>query len=190
MKKLALAVALSVASAGAFAAAPAWDFIQGSYVITDFDESDFSYEPDGFAFSGSKLITDDIFITGEYSMQEDDILGIDVDLDMLTLGVGYRYALSNKTDLFGIVSYEDVEISRTGLSDDEDGFGLQAGVRSMILDNLELRGAIKYIDLDEDDDTSVLVSADYFFSPVFAVGVSYETSDDLSTFGLNARYNF
>ena len=105
MKKLALAVALSVASAGAFAAAPAWDFVQGSYVITDFDESDFSYEPDGFAFSASKLLTDDVFVTGEYSMQEDDIL-------------------------------------------------------------------------------------DYFFSPIFAVGVSYETSDDLSTFGFNARYNF
>jgi opacity protein-like surface antigen len=179
MKKLALAVALSVASAGAFAAAPAWDFVQGSYVITDFDESDFSYEPDGFAFSASKLLTDDVFVTGEYSM-----------LDMLTLGLGYRYALSQRTDLFGIVSYEDVELSGSGQSADEDGFGLQAGVRSMILDNLELRGAIKYIDLDEDDDTSVLVGADYFFSPMFAVGVSYETSDDLSTFGFNARYNF
>ncbi|BCO17245.1 MULTISPECIES: outer membrane beta-barrel protein [unclassified Alteromonas] len=190
MKKLALAVALSVASAGAFAAAPAWDFVQGSYVITDFDESDFSYEPDGFAFSGSKLVTDDVFVTAEYSMQEDDILGIDVDLDMLTIGLGYRYAWSEKTDLFGIVSYEDVELSGSGQSADEDGFGLTAGVRSMVTDNIEVRGAVKYIDLDEDDDTSVLVGADYFLSPMFAVGLSYETSDDLSTFGINARYNF
>lgn len=60
----------------------------------------------------------------------------------------------------------------------------------MVTDNIEVRGAVKYIDLDEDDDTSVLVGADYFLSPMFAVGLSYETSDDLSTFGINARYNF
>ncbi len=190
MKKIALAVALSVASTGAFAAAPAWDFVQGSYITTDFDESDFEYEPDGFAISASKLVTDDVFVTGEYSQQNDDILGIEVDLDMLTLGLGYRYAISNTTDLFGIVSYEKVEISGSGESEDEDGYGLTAGARSMVTDNVELRGAIKFIDTDRGSDTSFLVGADYFFSPAFAVGVSYETSDDLSTLGLNARYNF
>jgi opacity protein-like surface antigen len=190
MKKLILAAALSAVSAASFAAAPAWDFVQASYVMTDFDDSDLTYEPDGFAISASKLVTDDVFVTGSYSMQNDDIVGIEVDLDRMSLGLGYRYALSNRTDLFGIVSYEDVEISGSGTSESEDGYGLTAGARSMVMDNIELRGAVKYIDTDSGSDTSLIIGGDYFFSPAFAVGVSYETSDDVSTFGLNARYNF
>ncbi|NDW22108.1 outer membrane beta-barrel protein [Alteromonas hispanica] len=190
MKKLILAAALSAISAGSFAAAPAWDFVQGSYVMTDFDDSDFEYEPDGFAISASKLVTDRVFVTGDYSQQNDDIFGLEVDLDMLTLGLGYRYALSNQTDLFGIVSYEDIEVSGVGESDGEDGYGLTAGARSMVMDNVELRGAVKYIDSDSGSDTSIIIGADYFFSPAFAVGVGYEASDDLNTFALNARYNF
>lgn len=190
MKKLILAAALSAVSAASFAAAPAWDFVQASYVMTDFDDADLNYEPDGFSISASKLVTDDVFVTGSYSMQNDDIFGTEVDFDRLSLGLGYRYALSNKTDLYGIVSYEDVEISGSGESENEDGYGLTAGARSMVMDNIELRGAVKYIDTDSGSDTSLLIGGDYFFSPAFAVGVSYETSDDLSTFALNARYNF
>lgn len=108
----------------------------------------------------------------------------------MSLGLGYRYALSNKTDLYGIASYEDVEVSGSGASESEDGYGLTAGARSMVMDNIELRGAVKYIDTDSGSDTSLPIGGDYFFSPAFAVGISYETSDDLSTFGLNARYNF
>ena len=147
MKKLILAAVLSAVSAASFAAAPAWDFVQASYVMTDFDDADLNYEPDGFAISASKLVTDDAFVTGSYSIQNDDIFGSEIDFDRLSLVLGYRYALSGTTDFFGIVSYEDVEISGSGESESEDGYGLTAGV-------------------------------------------SYETSDDLSTFGLNARYNF
>ena len=60
----------------------------------------------------------------------------------------------------------------------------------MVMNNVELRGAVKYIDSDSGSDTSIIIGADYFFSPAFAVGVGYEASDDLSTFALNARYNF
>ena len=42
----------------------------------------------------------------------------------------------------------------------------------MVMDNIELRGAVKYIDTDSGSDTSLLIGGDYFFSPAFAIGVT------------------
>ena len=190
MKRTLLALALGVVSINAFAAAPSWDYVQAGYVSTDFDDADIDFKPSGFSLSGAKLLGENVFVTGTYSQQSDDIFGVDIDLDMASLGLGYRYGLTQNTDFFGVVSYENIEISGAGESEDDNGYGLTAGVRSIVTDSVELRGAIRYLDIADDGDTFFVAGADYFFSPQFAIGVSYETSSDLSFFNVNARYNF
>ena len=59
----------------------------------------------------------------------------------------------------------------------------------MLTDQVEVLGEIGYYDLD-DGDMTVKAGANYYFTPRWAVGLSYEKVDDLDITQLNARYTF
>ena len=172
-----------------------WDSAAISYQSVDLDGETFS----GFGLSASKLISDDFFVTGSYSNSSDDITiyeseKVDLDLDMLSIGFGYRYELTQSTDFFGIVSYEDIELESSylgnSLSTGDNGYGLEAGVRSMVTADIELKGAIKYINIDDSSETALNVAAVYNFTEQFAASIGYSNSDDLDVLSIAAVYYF
>ena len=73
--------------------------------------------------------------------------------------------------------------------EDDNGYGITAGIRSMLSEQFELRGAIRYIDI-EDDETAFEIGADYFFTPQFSFGATYVIADDVDLLGVSARYTF
>ena len=191
MKRTILASIFGALSLNAFAASPSYDFVKAGYVQADIEDAG-DFEPSGFQIQGFKSLNENVYLTGRYGQLGEDVSGVDIDLDYASAGVGYRYGLTQNTDFFGEVTYEyvniDVELDSIS-GEDDNGYGITAGVRSMLSEQFELRGAIRYIDI-EDDETAFEIGADYFFTPQFSFGATYVIADDVDLLGVSARYTF
>ena len=186
MKKTVIASALFLSLGTAYAAeSPRWDFASASYQTLDVDGVDVS----GLTLSGTKLINDDIFVTGGYaplSVDEDS----NVDYNLLSIGVGYRHLISETTDVFGIVSYESVEVRWPGSSAKDSGYGLTVGARSMVTDVIEVNGSIDYVSIDGETETGFAIGALYNVTDEVAVGASYSVADNTTGLSLTGAYFF
>lgn len=176
-KTLLTVAAISGMSSAALAASPDWRFVEGGYTNAELGNADF----DGLNVSGVYLLENNIYVTGEYRMLDES----GVDLDMTTLGVGYRMPLNASTDAYFGANFERIDVENY----DDNGYSVNAGVRSMISEQVELLGELGYYDVD-DGDVTVKVGANYYFNPRWAVGASYEKIDDLDITQLTARYTF
>lgn len=194
MKKTLLAASFGCIVGSVQAAeSPQWDRVGLSYQSVDTGELTFT----GLGVTGTKLLGEDVFIAGSFGRLSDDFefLGHTAKFEYspLSVGLGVRKAVAPNIDVFGEVSYEDGEfkVSYQGDSekDSENGYGLTAGVRAMVTPSLELAGSISYVDLEESD-TSVGVSAHYYFTDQFSLGVAYGKSDDVDGTGLIAAFYF
>ncbi|MFC7002926.1 outer membrane beta-barrel protein [Pseudobowmanella zhangzhouensis] len=174
-------------SATAMADGPRWHFVEGGYTTMDFDGYDGGFDPDGFVIKGMTLIAPQIYVHGEYDYMESDLFDENIDVNTLTVGVGYIMPLSTRTDAFASINYERLDVD----GNDPDGFSLDAGVRSMITNVLELSGQIGYLSWDGgDDDLTFKVGAQYYFDPQFSVGASYENLDSYDVTQVTVRYHF
>ena len=191
MKRTILASIFGALSLNTFAASPSYDFVKAGYVQADIEDAG-DFEPSGFQIQGFKSLNENVYLTGRYGQLGEDVSGVDIDLDYASAGVGYRYGLTQNTDFFGEVTYEyvniDVELDSIS-GEDDNGYGITAGIRSMLSEQFELRGAIRYIDI-EDDETAFEIGADYFFTPQFSFGATYVIADDIDLLGVSARYTF
>ena len=191
MKRTILASIFGALSLNAFAASPSYDFVKAGYVQADIEAAG-DFEPSGFQIQGFKSLNENVYLTGRYGQLGEDVSGVDIDLDYASAGVGYRYGLTQNTDFFGEVTYEyvnlDIELDSIS-GEDDNGYGITAGIRSMLSEQFELRGAIRYIDI-EDDETAFEIGADYFFTPQFSFGATYVIADDIDLLGVSARYTF
>ena len=191
MKRTILASIFGALSLNAFAASPSYDFVKAGYVQADIENAG-DFEPTGFQIQGFKSLNENVYLTGRYGQLGEDVSGVDIDLDYVSAGVGYRYGLTQNTDFFGEVTYEyvnlDVELDSIS-GEDDNGYGITAGIRSMLSEQFELRGAIRYIDI-EDNETAFEIGADYFFTPQFSFGATYVIADDVDLLGVSARYTF
>ena len=191
MKRTILASIFGALSLNAFAASPSYDFVKAGYVQADIEDAG-DFEPSGFQIQGFKSLNENVYLTGRYGQLGEDVSGVDIDLDYASAGVGYRYGLTQNTDFFGEVTYEyvniDVELDSIS-GEDDNGYGITAGIRSMLSEQFELRGAIRYIDI-EDDETAFEIGADYFFTPQFSFGATYVIADDVDLLSVSARYTF
>lgn len=177
--------------------APKWNFVQATYAAVEIDDAS-ELDLSGFGISGSKLINENLFIAASYQNISDDmvILNNNLKLDFTTLmaGIGYRYSLSNSTDAYGILSLVNAEVSASYFgekdSEDDTGYSLTAGVRSMVTDAFELSGSVAYVDVFDDDDVSFAVNAFYHFNANLSAGASYSITDDANTLGASVRYSF
>ena len=191
MKRTILASIFGALSLNAFAASPSYDFVKAGYVQADIENAG-DFEPTGFQIQGFKSLNENVYLTGRYGQLSEDVSGVDIDLDYVSAGVGYRYGLTQNTDFFGEVTYEyvnlDIELDSIS-GEDDNGYGITAGIRSMLSEQFELRGAIRYIDIG-DDETAFEIGADYFFTPQFSFGATYVIADDVDLLGVSARYTF
>jgi hypothetical protein len=175
----ALLASLGAAST-ANAASPNYTYAEAGYQSFDFDGG---ADGDGFEIGGSFALTDMFHLFGNYADGEID--DSDLDASQLTLGGGINYAIQNNVDLVGRLSFEDVEVGDA----DESGFGIFGGVRAMLTNELEVNGGIQYVDLgDELDDTTFGLGALYSITPQIAVGVGFETGDDVDRWNIGVRW--
>lgn len=134
----------------------------------------------GVVVQGSKLVTDNVFLVGEVGYDFNN----DVDLGVLQarFGVGGRYALADRTDLYGTVYavYGEALYNHTNHLLDTWGYGAEAGVRTLLTDAVELKAGVsheRYNALDFSDNY-LNVSGSYHFNDAFAGTVGVRHSMD------------
>lgn len=178
---------LSISST-AMAKAPSWNNVGFGYASYDIDNTD--YEPTGFVLSGSHLVSENIYVHAKYISAEDDIYGSDLEVSTINLGLGYRHSLNATTDLFGEVSYLNAELEFNGYSEDESGYSLAIGAKSMLVDNVEGVISATRDSLDGESETAISLGFSYFINEQFSVGVGYSFADDANVLNIGAKLHF
>ena len=171
---------------------PSYSFVEAGCIVTDVD--DFDEEFDGF--SDDSVARSNSSRAGTcaagYIDQSAEIFGVDVDPTGFDVGVGYAFPL---TDAIGSLrqslATRKSRSKHSTSSVDDDGYELGVGLRASVMEQLELEGAVDYVDLsDSGDDTSFGVAARSYFMPQFALGIEGELGDDADSYGVSARWEF
>ncbi len=172
--------------AASFTIAPLATAADLSYNYVDFGLQ--SYDTDGAAdnfdgigLRGSYLVNPNFFIAAEIAPTE----GNNIDVTVLGIGGGYRQAINATTDWYAQIDMLQFD---TDFGDD-DGLRLTGGVRSMMTSELELRGAISYVDVAEED-LMLTVGADYRFMPQLSGFAEFRSADVFGGYFIGARYRF
>ncbi|MDF2179348.1 TonB-dependent receptor [Aliiglaciecola sp. CAU 1673] len=200
MKKVFFAAAFfssALMALPALSASPNWNQLGLSYVYADIDDVD-DASPTGFGLSASALLGERFIVRGNYQSVSDDIRLLDADveieLDWSSLAVGMRHGLTNTMDLYGLISYEylDAKASFDGESESEDdnGYGLTVGLRAMVTEQLELDGSVAYVDVSDESDTLLKLTASYYLTSSLSVGLGLQATDDFKLYMATARYSF
>lgn len=186
-----LGVTLALAMSPAFAGDLSYNYVQLGYQKAELDGGfgGIDVDGDGFGVGGAFEIGENWFVPVSYGTLDFDF---GVQLDQLAVGLGYHAPLSNGTDFFATLSYLSAEISASGFGSlDEDGYGATVGVRGMLTDSVELHGSIGYSDLgDGADGTAFGAGALYSFSENFALGFDLAFEEDVTMYGIGARFYF
>jgi len=176
---------LALAPAAVLAASPEYTYIEGSYVNIDIDGID---DGDGFGIGGSAEVGENIFIFANYATVG---FSFGVDFDTIEAGIGYKSAISDTTDVNVSIAYVNAEVDAGVFgSFDDDGYGLDVSLRSMVSNEFELNGGIAYVDFGGSggDDTSFHVGGVYSFNDSFAVTGDISIGEDITTFLIGGRF--
>jgi hypothetical protein len=117
-------------------------------------------------------------------------LDFDVELTQMRVGGGYNQSISDAVDLIARLAYVSADVETPFGDADDDGFSIGVGMRGHAMESLELEGALDYVDVGDEDDTTFRGDARYFFTPAFAVGAMVQIGDDVTTYGITGRFNF
>jgi len=131
-------------------------------------------------FNSSDLIVDATVSNsqGQFSTRDE------FDFTAIRGGVGVKWSLTHKTDIYAAVSYDSADLdfgSFAGENFDtgEKDVGAQVGVRSIFGDKLELRANVRYSGVGDVDLTTGIWDSD----TLFGVGFGYELIRGLSITG-------
>lgn len=184
MKRLALATLAALVLAPAVSHASNLNY-------TNLDAGYLRVKPDGFSsengfgLRASAALATNWHVFGRYDRVSVDQLGAEFDLNQLGLGVGYNLAISDRTDFVARLSYERFDSDFV----DDNGFGLEAGLRGAVTDQFELFGAVRYLNADGNT-TSLLLGGEFKFTPNISVLLDADISDDGSAIFIGPRINF
>lgn len=172
--------------------------------IEDFDDGT------GLALNGSFAVTERFFIFGSYSetesdvtYQSDDVFLIpeDTEIKRIDAGVGTSLEINNRTDFVGRLAYTDIDFGEFELGasndfdvddlvdDQSDGYFVDAGVRSQLLENLEGSIGVRYLDIEDTANTSLIGSLLFELSPAWDINLSVDAGDEIATYALGLRFS-
>jgi hypothetical protein len=134
----------------------------------------------GFDISANKLVSESIFISGFYRAKKETTSSFYE--PALTkesyLGVGYRYSLSNDTDLFSVIKYVQLKYYLADDSKTHKMYGLEGGIRSMLTNNLEYFISFALTQVNPPNTLlayGINASISYFIANNISAGISYRT---------------
>lgn len=146
-------------------------------------------DADGVSVGGSVLFHPEFFLAGSLATLGTD--GNGVDTDTFNLGVGYRYAASERVDLLGIAGL--VRVDRdfgNGRDDDDFGPSLTGGARAALTHAVEVGGYLNYVEVFGDGDLGLSGEGLYHLTPNFSLLAGVGLSDDDREANIGARWNF
>jgi len=167
-----------------------YTYVDLSYISQDADG--FEDDPTGGAIEGSFGFNENWFATAGFTHTSGQTGGVDLDLDVLALGIGYHYPLSPMADVVAGLSFLRAEVNADpfGADDSTNGYSLDIGVRAMPAPQFELAGGLSFVDFDDffDSQTILGVNGVYYPSPNFGVFLGLSTSDDVDQASIGIRF--
>ena len=178
-----------------------YSYLEAEYVFGDELDADAGgddkFDVDGARFKGSAALTNNFFAWGSSTSLDVDLPGGDSSFDSQSIGIGGNVTLlpgARQLDAWGGVSYERAEIF--GFND--DGYGLNAGLRWAALEVLELNASTS---LREYDDEAWVygVGAVYSATPQLGLVANWERWEfdgdsgidpEMDLFSVGARWTF
>ena len=179
---------------------------EGGSVIDDIDDGD------GWRVRSSAGLGANFFVFADYSETNSDVtfqsgtglLPGDTDINRLDAGIGYRMPLANMeaTDLVFRGAYTDIDFGGfdfggtddsdvSDLDDDSsDGWFADAGVRSQMFDRFEGLASVRYTDIEEEDQVSLVAEGLFEVTESFGVTLGVEAGDQLRTYFAGVRLSF
>lgn len=156
-----------------------------SYAELRFVDVDFR-GGDGIRFNGSYQLDGNWLIVGGLTSLD---FNNNVDTLVLELGGGYVWNYSEDFDLVSTARLVRSEVDAGGVSANDTGFALSAGVRGLLAPQFEIRGSVNHINLDNSD-TYLELAGDYYFTERVSAGVSLEFAGDADAVTFGARWFF
>lgn len=204
MKKTLLAVVLATVCGVASANVKnTYDFIDVGYAGVKVDDADIDVTFSGLVLEASKLITENVFVTGQLAKVEDS--GVDSgvtydwDVNLLKVSVGYRFGIAPATDLYGQVGYArqkdtiNAAFSGQRISESEtgDGYLVKVGLKHSF-GRFEGGLFAERSDFGGDYEASTFVGVDgrVKFTDRFHGVVSYAKDSDVAQYKIAASYAF
>jgi opacity protein-like surface antigen len=206
MKKFALSTVILATLGVAQAENPAtngfsYDYVQGTYqsatIEQTIDGSTIGVDPTGISIGGSKLLTDNIFVTASYNSLtanslkfEGTAYSVKTTVSGTSFGVGFRMPINEKIDFNVHVASIQGTTKASGLgltiSDTINGTPITAGVRFMAAPNVELQASYEY----DDGDSSYFIGGGVGITKEIAIVGGYNKVDGGSSAIVGLRYNF
>jgi hypothetical protein len=172
MKTVAAIAALSLAPT--LVAAHNYTYLEGGYLHRDYGAE----EDGGFRIAGSADVAQPLAVIGEYNDTGD--------VEQLSAGLLYHTPLNNVIDFNAGATMEHFEVG----SRDDTGYGLRAGLRWQLMgDRAELNPEIRYVDVFDDDATSLRLGGLYKLNRELDVQGAVQGGDD-DRVEVGLRYNF
>jgi hypothetical protein len=171
------------------AESPDWNFVEGSIERLDIDDTD-EITPLGFGLKGSYLLTDNIFIDGQYSFLTDDVDGVDFDLTNLDLNIGYRFGLTRTTDIYGSIGRRSIDVEVDNFDADDDGTVYKVGTRARLTNDIEVDASFAHERFGDFSDNRLSLSGHYYLNEQLALGAGVSSNDDGEQLSLSVRYSF
>lgn len=185
MKRIALALITALAAApAAYAGDLSYSYLEAGYLRADPDGFD---AENGFGLRGSGAITDNLHVFGGFDRYSIDIVDADLDVDQFRLGLGYNTAIGDSTDFVARVAYERFDADDLV---DGNGYSVEAGVRTAFAPNFEGSAALRYTDVEDTDDTQLVLAGQYKFNPTWGVSAELAVSNDGNALFIGPRASF
>ena len=182
MNKKLMTALLTCLSFQTFAQNPTFNYFDIGYVVWRPDDFSLSSSLKGLELKASKTINESLYFAGDLNY----ISKNNNSLTLVTAGVGYMNHFSDNTSFFAELDIANISIENGG---NETGYEATVGVRTMVTEVLELKGAIEYLDINGGDSSFNLGTA-YMFNERFGAYFDYKINQDVDRFSIGFRTSF
>jgi len=180
---LALALALPL-SAQAGEKQLSYSYIEGGYSSTHFASTNFN----GWDLAGSLAFGENWYGTASYNSGSKS----GVDITETTIGLGWRHAMSDKSDFIAELDYINDD---SNVTSGDSGYRAAVGFRGMLGDKVEGTASVNYTDVgDFGNGVGASLGLVVHLNETWGLYGSYDYSDrdstSLNTWGLGVRASF
>ena len=182
-----------------------YNYVEGGYVATNIDNDNDDIDADGFGVNASAALSDNFHIFGGYASQDTDTFElvdggnrVNTDANQWRLGLGYNLPIATSTDLVARAAYEKFEIDDVtvggetfDVSDADDGYSAEVGVRTAFTDNIEGHAFAGYEDFGAGaDDFYGRVGAQVKFNPSWGLSGDVKFADGDTQWFVGPRFSW
>jgi hypothetical protein len=164
-------------------ASPNYSYLDVNYVSADLDNGP---TVDGFGINGSLRLSNELHLVASYDVLSEGR----VDADFMTVGLGYNQLLVSSTDFVARAGFARAKVDVSGFgSDSDNGLFGQAGIRSMVTEEVELNAFITHTEVGGSN-TSADLGAVYYVAPNIGINLGLSFSDDANVYRGGVRFSF